>query len=111
MMVLAAPTVLAHIPSSRRGLAGGLIFMGVGVRIVASGTLTPLLLNIGLQETWLGLGALFLVLTALAWTGWPNSPPPKLPPAVHTRAPQSSALRALYVEYALNAAGWVPLVT
>ena len=108
MMVLAAPTVLAHVPSSRRGLAGGLIFMGVGVGIVASGTLTPLLLNIGLQETWLGLGALSLVLTAFAWTGWPKSPPPQLPPAGHTRAPQSSALRALYVEYALNAAGWVP---
>jgi predicted MFS family arabinose efflux permease len=108
MMVLAAPTVLAHVPPSRRGLAGGLIFMGVGSGIIASGTLVPFLLRIGLQEAWLGLGALSLVLTAIAWTGWPNNPPPQLPPPEHAHAPHSAALRALYAEYALNAAGWVP---
>ncbi|MBS0234987.1 MAG: YbfB/YjiJ family MFS transporter [Proteobacteria bacterium] len=108
MMVLAAPTVLAHVPPSRRGLAGGLIFMGVGSGVVASGTLVPFLLQIGLRETWLGLGALSLVLTAVAWSGWPIAPPPQLPPPEHTHAPHLSALRALYVEYALNAAGWVP---
>ena len=56
LMVLAAPTVLAHVPASRRGLAGGVIFMGVGVGIAASGTLVPLLLEQGLRQTWLGLG-------------------------------------------------------
>ncbi|HVX36193.1 MAG TPA: YbfB/YjiJ family MFS transporter [Hyphomicrobium sp.] len=108
MMVLAAPTVLAHVPPSRRGLAGGLIFMGVGSGVVASGTLIPFLLQIGLQETWIGLGALSLALTAVAWSGWPDTPPPQLPSAEHAHAPHSSALRALYTEYALNAAGWVP---
>jgi MFS family permease len=39
LMVLAAPTVLPSISLSRRGLAGGAIFMGVGAGIVASGTL------------------------------------------------------------------------
>ncbi|MGN4072307.1 YbfB/YjiJ family MFS transporter, partial [Burkholderia gladioli] len=54
LMVLAAPTVLAHVPASRRGLAGGVIFMGVGVGVVASGTVVPLLLQRSLQDTWLG---------------------------------------------------------
>lgn len=108
MMVLAAPTVLAHVPPSRRGLAGGLIFMGVGSGVVASGTLIPLLLQMGLREAWLGLGVLSLMLTALAWSGWPEQAPPQLAQPPHAHAPQSSALRALYVEYALNAAGWVP---
>jgi MFS family permease len=71
LMALAAPTVLPHVPASRRGLAGGAIFTGVGLGIAASGTLVPLLLRLGLVETWCGLGALALALTVLAWGGWP----------------------------------------
>jgi MFS family permease len=37
LMVLAAPAVLADVPASRRGMAGGIIFMGVGVGVAASG--------------------------------------------------------------------------
>jgi len=44
LMVLAAPTVLPHVPPARRGLAGGAIFTGVGLGIMASGTVVPLLL-------------------------------------------------------------------
>ena len=54
--------------------------MGVGSGIIASGTFVPFLLRIGLQEAWLGLGVLSLVLTAIAWTGWPNNPPPQFRP-------------------------------
>jgi MFS family permease len=46
-MVLAAPTILPHIPLSRHGLVGGAIFVGVGAGIAISGTLIPLLLQEG----------------------------------------------------------------
>jgi predicted MFS family arabinose efflux permease len=112
--------------------------MGVGVGVAASGTLVPLLLRQSLQDTWLGLGVLSLILTAIAWTGWPARVPGEgaavptteghkaapsatqresghAPPAhsqsAHPhqhRAPRIPSLRALYIEYALNAAGWVP---
>lgn len=107
LMVLAAPAVLAHIPASRRGLAGGMIFMGVGAGVVASGTLVPLLLQQGLVSTWYGLGGISLLLTIVAWTGWPREDA-KPAPTQHPHAPRVGTLRALYVEYALNAAGWVP---
>ncbi|GAA4331449.1 YbfB/YjiJ family MFS transporter [Pigmentiphaga soli] len=109
LMVLAAPAVLARVPSSRRGLAGGVIFMGVGAGIALSGTLVPLWLQKGLSEAWLGLGMLSLLLTALAWKGWPRTAP-KLPAPASGHRPVASTgtLRALYAEYALNAAGWVP---
>lgn len=108
LMVLAAPTVLAHVPPSRRGLVAGVIFMGVGVGIALSGTLVPLLLQQGLGETWLGLGLISLLLTALAWRGWPKEPAPAAETTHHPRPARNGTLKALYIEYALNAAGWVP---
>lgn len=110
LMVLAAPTVLPHVPHRRRGIASGAIFAGVGLGIALSGTLVPLLLRQGLAGTWCGLGVLSLILTVVAWSGWPTE-------AVAAQAaPETQSsyrlptvrLRALYVEYALNAAALVP---
>jgi len=109
LMVLAAPTVLPHVAPSRRGLASGAIFMGVGLGIAASGTLVPLLLSEGLTQAWLGLGMLALLLTGVAWGGWPNTAAAAAPAhrALY-RALPTRQLRALYAEYALDAAGLVP---
>jgi predicted MFS family arabinose efflux permease len=109
VMVLAAPTVLPHVPAARRGLAGGAIFTGVGLGIAASGTVVPWLLEAGLSQTWCGLGLLSLVLTALAWGGWPaDAKVTAAGPAPSQTTPRGPALRGLYIEYALNAAGLVP---
>lgn len=105
LMALAAPCVLAQVPPARRGLAGGIIFTGVGLGIAASGTLVPLLLHWGLFWTWTGLGILSLALTAAAWGGWPAEPPAIVRPAGQ---PASLGVKALYAEYGLNAVGLVP---
>jgi predicted MFS family arabinose efflux permease len=110
LMALAAPTVMQIVPPERRGLAGGAIFTGVGLGIAASGTLVPALIQWGLAETWFGLGALALGLTLLAWNSWPPAMP-NMPPAAEIRSSTAGSgpvLRALYVEYALNAVGLVP---
>jgi MFS family permease len=110
LMVLAALTVLPHISPARRGLAGGAIFTGVGLGIAASGTLVPLLLRFGLGATWEGLGLLSLALTMLAWSGWPatasGAQVASLASAPRPRA--SLPVKALCVEYGLNAIGLVP---
>jgi predicted MFS family arabinose efflux permease len=111
LMVLAAPTVLSCVAPSRRGLAGGAIFTGVGLGIAASGTLVPPLLRLGLAATWCGLGALALLLTILAGRGWPDrrASASALPFGANDRAPRpGTPLRALYVEYGLGAVGLVP---
>jgi predicted MFS family arabinose efflux permease len=110
-MVLAAPTVLTCVGPSRRGLAGGAIFTGVGLGIAASGMLVPPLLRLGLAATWCGLGALALLLTVLAWRGWPDehASASALPLAAKDRTPRpATPLKALYVEYGLGAVGLVP---
>ncbi|WP_206995812.1 YbfB/YjiJ family MFS transporter [Trinickia mobilis] len=109
IMVLVATTILPHVPASRRGFVSGMIFLGVGLGIAASGTLIPHLLHAGLRNAWNGLGAVSLALTALSWFGWPTSHPPAAPSTVE-REPQGAglAVRVLYVQYAANALGLVP---
>jgi predicted MFS family arabinose efflux permease len=108
IMVFAAPTVLPHVSPSRRGIVGGLIFMGIGVGVAAASTLEPVLLRQGLTQAWLGIGIACLLLTAVAWGGWPD-PLTSGPPEEAVRRPWSSpALRGLYLEYGLNAFGLVP---
>ncbi len=110
LMVLAAPTALPHVPHRRRGIASGAIFAGVGLGIALSGTLVPLLLRQGLTETWCGLGVLSLILTAIAWSGWPTESvaAQAAPVAQSQQRLPTVRLRALYAEYALNAAALVP---
>lgn len=113
IMVLAASTVLPHVPVARRGMASGAIFLGIGVGIAASGTLVPLLLDLGMRATWLGLGLLSALLTAASWACWPHAAHMH-PPTGVAGAAVEGAMRAdlmlLYVQYALMAVGLVPLM-
>ncbi len=104
LMALAAPSVLAAIAPGRRGLAGGVMFTGVGLGVALSGTLVPFLLGWGLSSTWLGLGALSLVLTLAAWNGWR----PLAAPLARARGGVEKGIGRLCLEYALAAAGLVP---
>ncbi len=108
IMVLAAPTILPVTDPARRGLVGGMIFTGVGLGIAASGTLVPLLLRAGLPATWLWLGVLALVLTVIAWGGWPAGRPQPARATARAVVPLTLGVGALLLEYGLNAAGLVP---
>jgi predicted MFS family arabinose efflux permease len=113
LMVLAAPTILPHVPPSRRGFASGGIFTGIGLGIAASGTIAPILLRYGLTSAWIGLAVVSLLLTVVAWNGWPERGTPVHAAhhaQAHPHAPTFPArgLRAFYVEYGLNAVGLVP---
>ncbi len=108
LMALAAPAVLATIPPEKRGMAGGVIFLGVGLGIAVSGTLVPLLMHRGLMTTWLGLAASALALSLLTWTAWPPADTALAAAISPGRSTTSVPLRALYGEYALTAVGLVP---
>jgi predicted MFS family arabinose efflux permease len=109
LMVLAPTAALAQVPAARHGLAGGIIFAGVGLGIVLSGTLVPPLLRLGLATTWHALGGLTLLLTLLALPGWRRRVISILP-ARQRRAPlrPNRTLVAILLVYALCAIGLVP---
>jgi predicted MFS family arabinose efflux permease len=110
IMVLVAGTVLPHVPASRRGLASGAIFLGIGLGIAGSGTIVPPLLSLGLQQTWFGLGVLALVLTAASWFGWPTAAHPVAAASSDTSSPARTDPKVylLFAQYAFMAAGLVP---
>jgi predicted MFS family arabinose efflux permease len=118
IMVLAAMTILPRVPAERRGIASGAIFLGLGIGIAGSGTLVPLLLKLGLRETWIGLGMLAGGLTAASWAGWPRPqhPGPASAPAAGANMAGALAstpmrkrvLRTIFLQYALTAVGLVP---
>lgn len=111
VMVVAAPAALQHVPASRRGLAGGFIFSAIGLGIVVSGGLVPLLLGFGLTATWCSLGLLAFLLTVVAWNGWArasNAAPGTMAEHAGHESKPNTALRYLYVEYVLAAVALVP---
>jgi predicted MFS family arabinose efflux permease len=110
LMVVAAPVILRHVPVRQRGIVSGVMFAGVGLGIAASGTLVALLLRYGLVVTWNVLGVLALLLTAVAWNGWPQASErdAAVPLPEHSRARTGAALRALHIGYGLSAVGLVP---
>jgi predicted MFS family arabinose efflux permease len=112
VMVLVAGTILPHVPPARKGAAGGAIFLGLGLGIAGSGTVIPLLLQLGLTQTWIGLGVISVLLTAVSWFAWPAS---KLTASVDSRSAKPTRtvrfgwnVRVLYLQYALMAASAVP---
>lgn len=109
IMVLAASVILPHISAARRGIVGGVIFAGVGLGVAASGTLVPLLLQQGLQQSWYGLGVLSGTLTLVSWWNWPAEVKADTVPLYRAKhAHASPVVRGLLVQYGLNAVALVP---
>src|SRR3569623_538310 len=99
IMVLVATSILPHIPAPRRGFVSGMIFLGLGLGIAASGTLIPELLHFGLRTTWLGLGSVALAKNAESWFGWQSTNPPAHVAAAgnrHASHASNLGLRVLY---------------
>jgi predicted MFS family arabinose efflux permease len=105
IMVLSATLVLQHVPVRKRGLAGGLIFAGVGIGVIIAAAAVPRLMAFGLPAAWAALGVASLVLAGIAWSGWPHDAAGQ---AVREKPPVNGAVLVLFAVYALNAIGLVP---
>lgn len=103
LMGLAGPAVQAVVAPQRRGLAGGIVLLGVGSGVTLGALLVPALVGHGVGAAWLGLAVATLLLWGLARRFWPAPPPAP-------RHAQAAVPRAglLLVAYSLSGAGLVP---
>jgi len=110
IMILSAPAVLAAAEPARRGLVSGIIFTGVGLGIAVSAALIPIVLELGLPSAWWALAGASLLLTGLAWNGWPAHTPVPAPIRPRRTVPVALDRRVvvLVVSYGLNAFALVP---
>lgn len=108
-MVLSLALITATAPERKRPVAASFMFAGVGLGVLMSGTLVPLLVSQGLVVTWSGLALAGFVGVALAIWGWsavPDLRPPASTPSVtHVRW---RPLAGLLVAHALFSLGIVP---
>lgn len=108
LMVAAVPLMLARAPATHRARSNGIVFTGVGIGVIASGTLVPALAIHGPMPIWLGLGLLTLILAALTWRQWGIEP--VAIPVQSGAAPRNFTLPValLLAAYTIDSAGFVP---
>ncbi|HEV2161166.1 MAG TPA: YbfB/YjiJ family MFS transporter [Stellaceae bacterium] len=108
LMILAPTAVLAATPVDRRGRVAGIVFTGVGAGIAVSGTAIPWLVRAGLPTAWLTLAVIGVVLTIVAWSGWPHHAhiPDGRGPAA--RPPLSPMVIRLVISYGVIGLAFAP---
>lgn len=112
LTVVATSAVMVRIPADRRPAVSAVLFTGVGVAIIASGTLVPWLAERGVVTVWLGIGLIALVLSLWSWfavwrhlAGIGDAGTARATPS--TPVPRAAVLLVI-VAYGLDAAGIVP---
>ncbi|GAA5133071.1 YbfB/YjiJ family MFS transporter [Alloalcanivorax gelatiniphagus] len=107
LMVLAPSLIASHLPESMRKRGTTWIFTGVGVGVLFSATLVPLLIESGLMLAWLGLALACLPPILVLWRPWP----PVAGASPHQQGPGRGAgllLLVVYLAYLMDAVGFVP---
>lgn len=111
--VLAVSLVVTRVHKSKRGLAGGLAFMGVGVGVLVASLIIPALASFDLRLTWICLGLASSLLVVAGWAGWSH----EVRPDALAKAPASEIssraiwpVRGLVMVYCLMAVGFVPFM-
>ncbi|MBS62117.1 YbfB/YjiJ family MFS transporter [Salinisphaera sp.] len=111
LVVVGVPAALSRVPLKARAYTSSLVFTGIGLGIMASGTVVPWLAGVGVAVTWLALALVASVLAGWAWLAVLG----RLPPLerstredhIDARLP-TLALCLVIAAYSLDAMGFVP---
>lgn len=113
LMVVGPANALSKTPVERRAGVGGFIFTGIGLGVVLSSSVVPLLMQVSLSATWLTLGCLSLLtgfICDLAMVKLYNAPVPTDVPKRFEGAFIGTRPLVIFVmaAYALDAVGFIP---
>ncbi|EGR1310264.1 YbfB/YjiJ family MFS transporter [Vibrio cholerae] len=70
LMVLAPPVIVRMHKSEVKARISGVVFSGIGLGAMLSGTLIPALIYFSVISAWLGMGVMALTTTVLTWNAW-----------------------------------------
>ena len=107
-MILTLAIVTRAAPADRLGRAAGIVYSGVGIAILLSGTIVPPALETGLAAAWGVLAAAGTVGVLVALWGWAGPVPPLAGSPASARPPLSPAVLRLIAAHGLFAIGLVP---
>lgn len=113
LMVLVPPFIASLYPQELKARVSGVVFSGIGIGAMISGTIIPLLIYQSVESAWLGMGSIAFLATVLTWNAWsleikakPFTNSPSTFDDLSKRARIS--LRCLLVAYIFNAIGYLP---
>lgn len=109
LIIITGSALLKRIPVAVRGKTNGIIFSGVGVGTILSGLLVPAIGAERLEEVWLALAAIVVVMGLFAWPKFRDQETlPELPVSVPTRLLPQGPMLALVCAYILDGIGYLP---
>lgn len=115
LMVVGTSSMLGAMQADERKRGAPCLFLGIGLGILASATLVPALLSLGLSAAWLGLAMLSLLPLGLALWHWPPGVGEQRPAATgsvagggHLTRARQQTITIVMIVYGLDAIGFVP---
>ncbi|MCG9633281.1 YbfB/YjiJ family MFS transporter [Vibrio sp. Isolate30] len=113
LMILAPPMVLRSVSPQSKSRISSVVFSGLGIGAMLSGTLIPLLISTSVISTWIGMGVITLLATLLTWRAWESTSPSSS--ASYIKAPfsqlsvsQRHCVMLIFIAYTFDAIGYLP---
>lgn len=113
LMVVAPPVIVRKYSADVKARISGVIFSGIGLGAMLSGTLIPVLIYFSVVSAWLGMGAIAILTTILTWNAWGSAS--RTSHASYIKAsfsqlskPQSRSMILILLAYTLDAIGYLP---
>ncbi|HAS6160916.1 TPA: YbfB/YjiJ family MFS transporter [Vibrio vulnificus] len=113
LMVLVPPVITSLHPQEIKARISGVVFSGIGLGAMISGTIIPLLIYQSVESAWLGMGVIAFLATVLTWNAWSTEIKPK-----HcTKSPSTFdalsrnervSIGCVLLAYTFNAIGYLP---
>lgn len=113
LMIVVPPFIMRRHISTKKSKVSGVIFSGLGLGVVLSGFIVPLLFVYGVDAIWLGVGFSGLLMTAITWRSWQVTSESSASLYIDgslTCLSQSKKITLIFISiaYAFDALGYLP---
>lgn len=113
LMVLAPPVVVRKFDASVKSRISGIVFSGIGLGAMLSGSLIPLLIYFSIMSAWIGMGLIALITTVLTWHAWESEISTQSAAYLQGKLTELTNLQLasvvlILLSYTFNAIGYLP---